>query len=379
MKILEITEFSAGVCGVWTRVLAESKEFVKLGHQVTVFSSDIEKGTHKVVAEKEETTPEGIKIVRFKSEQGKLDKYLSKNVSYFNFDKAFEEMVKNNQVNAVITHLIHPHSFKALKLCQKAKMPCYLVTHAPFNVKRRFPLNILTSAYYHAPILGVKSKLARFTKIIRITHWEKQYLDLLGVPDENMVYIPNGIPDVFFQQKILPSKIKGDVLFLGRVAPVKDLKTLIIAAKKLPEVKFSCVGSVEEVYMHELEGFMLQEGIKNVTFYPPVYDLAQKIALIDQHPLFVLPSVRDAMPQVLLEAMARGRIVISSETDGGKEILQDNKTGFLFPIGDANALVDIIKKQKKGNKKVQEEARIAAQQYAWSRLIKKYTFIQNHD
>ena len=49
MKILELTEFSAGGCGVWARVLRESKEFIKLGHKVTVFSSNIEKGSDKTV------------------------------------------------------------------------------------------------------------------------------------------------------------------------------------------------------------------------------------------------------------------------------------------------------------------------------------------
>ena len=40
MKILQICNFSAGISGVWTRVLEDSLEFIKRGHDVYVFSSD---------------------------------------------------------------------------------------------------------------------------------------------------------------------------------------------------------------------------------------------------------------------------------------------------------------------------------------------------
>jgi hypothetical protein len=52
LRILELTEFSAGICGIWNRVLSESREFLKLGHsveEVMVFSSNIEKGAEKSV------------------------------------------------------------------------------------------------------------------------------------------------------------------------------------------------------------------------------------------------------------------------------------------------------------------------------------------
>jgi hypothetical protein len=62
-----------------------------------------------------------------------IDKIASKNVTYFNFEEGFKQF----KPNIVITHLIHPHSFKALKLCRQLDIPCCLVTYAPFNVARR--------------------------------------------------------------------------------------------------------------------------------------------------------------------------------------------------------------------------------------------------
>ena len=48
MKILELCPFSAGVCGVWTRVLEESKRLSDKGHEIKVFSSNFIKGTNEI-------------------------------------------------------------------------------------------------------------------------------------------------------------------------------------------------------------------------------------------------------------------------------------------------------------------------------------------
>ena len=372
MKILEITEFSAGHCGVWTRVLSESKELVKLGHEVFVFSSNIERGTNKRVCSDE--TISNLNIHRFKSTGVFLGmpsfatKIFSKNPTYFNFK---EELIRLNP-NIVITHLLHHHSLKALTICKKLSIPCILVTHAPFNVKRRFPLNLATwffdSISAVNPIISGNNALKQFDKIVAITHWEIPYLIKRGVDKNKIYYIPNGIPEEFFNQKQI--KKIGGVLFLGRIAPVKNLETLISAAKLLPKVNFSIVGPAEEEYLKKIKNLI--KDVNNIKLYPAVNDLKKKIKLIDEHKIFVLSSKREAMPQVLLEAMSRGRIVISSKTDGGKEIIKDGKTGFLFEIDDYKELANLIEKNIKGNEKVQNNAKINAKKYKWSILIKEY-------
>ena len=362
LKILEICPFSAGACGVWTRVLNESLEFVKLGHEVRVFSSNIVKGTKEIADYEEEIG--GIKINRCPAKS----LLFSKNVYSFNF----EERIKAYSPDIVITHLLHPHSFKALKLCNQTGIPCYLVTHAPFNVKRKFPLSIATSIFYN---IKVKRKLNKFTKVIAVTKWEMPYLKKLGLTQGKIVYIPNGIPSEFFKQKSTASK--KEVLFLGRIAPVKSIETLLTAAKILPKVNFSIVGPTEKDYLLKLKDIIEKNNLTNVKIMPPVYDLEKKIKLIDEHKIFVLPSLREAMPQVLLEAMARARIVVASKTDGAKEIITNNRNGFLFDIFDSRQLAEIINKNTHGNKKIAEQAKRQALKYNWSILIKSYSALFN--
>lgn len=353
MKILEICPFSAGVCGVWMRVKQESLEFSKQGHKVAVFSSNIEKGTANI-AEIEEKIGK-INVYRFPIKKN----FLSQNVMHFNFEKQLEIL----SPDLIITHLLHPHSFKALKIAKKLNVPIFIVPHAPFNVKRNFLLGLATSVYYK---FKVKPYLKYFDKIIAITKWETPYLEKLNVPREKIAYIPNGIPKEFFTQE--SSKEFNKVLFLGRIAPVKNLEILISVAKKLPKIKFSFVGSAEKEYLEKIQCNLP----KNIEIKKPIYNLKEKIKLIDEHKIFVLPSIREAMPQVLIEAMSRGKIVIASKTDGGKEIIDDKKNGYLFEIGNAEQLFNLVKDKMKKRNMVGKNAKASSAKYSWDKLIKKY-------
>jgi len=57
----------------------------------------------------------------------------------------------------------------------------------------------------------------------------------------------------------------------------------------------------------------------------------------------VLPSRKENMPQVLLEAMAMARPVVSTATIGVREVLEDGVSGFVVPTGDVEALADRVR------------------------------------
>jgi len=356
LKILEICPFSAGIGGVWQRVQQEA-DLLSKNHEVKVFSSDIVKGKNELAPG---TGWYGkVFIQRFPHKKS----FISKNVNIFNFKL---ELLNYNP-DIVITHLLHPHSFKALEACQEQNIPCYLVTHSPFDVKRPFPLKMATSIFYKAK---VKPEINQFTKIITITKWELPHLKKLGVSEDKLVYIPNGIPQEFFTQPF--SKPTKDVLFLGRIAPVKNLETLLESASNLPKINFTIVGSAEPKYLEKLNKIIKKHNLSNVKILPPIYDMKKKIQLIDNHKIFVLPSNREAMPQALIEAMSRGKIIIASKTDGAKEILEDNKTGFLFDINNSKQLSSLIQQNLKTPLSIQNNAKLRSKEFAWSKLIKKY-------
>src|SRR4030043_234654 len=121
----------------------------------------------------------------------------------------------------------------------------------------------------------------------------------------------------------------------------KKLEILIKAIKKIKNknLKLDIVGPIKESYKEKLVNLISSLNIKNkINFLPAIYNLKTKINKLDQCEILVLPSRYESFGFVILEAMARGKIVISSRTNGGKEIIGDKKNGFLFNVGDENQL-----------------------------------------
>lgn len=250
------------------------------------------------------------------------------------------------------------------------KPKVFLVGHAPFvegNTTRSWVSSMIVKLY--DKFIGPKT-INKFDRVITISKWEDKYWDEIGCDVDRRAMIPNGLPREFFEQP-KSEEINNTVLFLGRVSPIKKIETIIEAAYLLPDVQFSIVGPIEENYMKELNK-EFKEFPKNVTFYGPVMDINKKIEIIDKHKVMILPSIREALPQVLLEGMARGKIVIASNTEGAKEIIEDQKDGFLFDIGNAEELAALIKENMINQEHISMNAAAKAKKYYWGILVGLY-------
>lgn len=87
-------------------------------------------------------------------------------------------------------------------------------------------------------------------------------------------------------------------------------------------------------------------------------DVSKILPLCD---LFVLPTLRDAFPTVIMEAMAARLPVIASEVGGVPEIISGPRLGVLVPAGDPDALaaaIDHATRDDQWRERVAEEARI---------------------
>ena len=372
MKILEITAFSSGICGLWARVSKEAELLAKKGHEVYVFSSNIKRGSGKIEYTQELETLNGFQIKRFRT-FGKF----GDNTFFWNYRKEAMKLCPD----IIICHAYRQYySTLALKIARKLRIPCILVTHAPFLDKklRGWILNLTVSAYDN--FIG-KRILNKYSKILAITHWEIPYLLNIGIKKEKIIYSPNGIPKEFFKDKKTKRQkttIK-DILFLGRIAPIKDIETLLksfrLALQKNNNMILNLVGPVEEDYGDKIELLVKKLDIKDkVIFHKPIYNLQDKISLIDNSDVFILPSKREGMPQSLIEAMSREKIVISSNTQGGNEIIKDRENGYLFNIGDeiqlSEKILEAIKENRK-NKEIRKSVRKSVEKFSWEILIDK--------
>ncbi|MEK6891381.1 MAG: glycosyltransferase family 4 protein [Nanoarchaeota archaeon] len=367
MKILELCHFSAGICGVWQRVKQESERLTK-NNQVLVISSNVTKGTWEIAPPEENLY--GFKIIRkpFKKFGGE---------SFMSWD--FEKEALDFKPDVIIAHSYrHLHTTHALKLAKKLKkqgINCkvFLVTHAPFGRKRSLIQSIFVSLY---DTFKGKSTLNKFNKVIAITKWEIPYLEKLGLEKNKITYIPNGIPEEFFtiknSSKSTKSKEENKILFLGRVSPIKNLEVMLKALSSINDKNLflEIVGPVEEEYKLKLEALIKQLGLeKKVLFSKPIYDVKEKINKIDSCRFFILPSISEGMPQSLVEAMSRGKIVIASDNLASRDLVEDKKNGFIFNNNDKKDLSEKINLLLISDEKVLNKVRLEA-----SNSVKKFNW-----
>ncbi len=368
MRILELCQFSAGVCGVWSRVLEESKRLSALGNEVVVFSSNRTKGSDETAGSEDKIG--NLKIKRFPA------MYLG-GESFMKWD--FKKEALNFSPEVIIAHNYRqPHTTRALKIAQKLKSQgknckVFLVTHAPFvegNITRSFLAKIAVGFY--DKFVGPRT-LNKFDKILAISKWEIPYLVECGASESRIEYLPNGIPEEFFKQKSVQEENR--ILFLGRLSSKKKIETLIEAMSLIndKEIFLEIVGPAEKEYFEMLKGvvdkFDLGERVK---FSEPVFDLKEKIKKIDSCKIYVLPSRVEGMPQSLIEAMARGKIAIGSDSIAIRDLIKDGENGLLFEFDNPKSLaekIDFALELKKS--KLGENAREFVKDFSWDKVIKK--------
>ncbi len=162
----------------------------------------------------------------------------------------------------------------------------------------------------------------------------------MGIVDKANCYIVNGsgVNMEYFCKKPLP----GKPIFLMIARLLRDkgvfeyLKAAEIIKKKHPQVDLHLVGSFDS-NPTSLKEEDLREYIDNdiVIFNGSTNDVRPYMEMCS---IYVLPSYREGTPRTVLEAMAMGRPVITSDAPGCRQTVIDNKTGFLVPPGDSKTL-----------------------------------------
>lgn len=134
--------------------------------------------------------------------------------------------------------------------------------------------------------------------------------------------------------------------YIGRLVVGKDIPTLICAVKlffdnvKKPgvNIRLIIIGDGEENAF--LKTLVTDLGLaENVEFLGFRSDAISYLKCFD---VFVLPSLSEGIPRCLMESLASGVISVASDIRGNRVIVEHNKTGFLFDVGDSKALSNIL-------------------------------------
>ena len=172
----------------------------------------------------------------------------------------------------------------------------------------------------------------------------RQYV---SIPESQTVLIPgSGVNLEQFNILSLPLKNKI-VLMACRLLADKGVyefhKSAQLLKEKYSDVRFVLVGGIDPDNPASLTEQELNEWVQkgDLEWWGHQSNMPE---VLSQATIVVLPSYREGMPKVLLEAQALGRPIVTTDVPGCREAIENGKTGFLAQVKDEHSLANAIEK-----------------------------------
>lgn len=233
--------------------------------------------------------------------------------------------------------------------------------HSEKSWKRRLIKNILSVEYRAA---------LKYAKVVFFQNHDdsKVFIDSkLTKPEKTKYMNGSGVNTEHFLRHPMPKEKK--VLFVGRYIADKGLREYLEAARLLkakhPEVVFEMVGyydtnpsAIQPEYVQQYidEGVVVDCGKQDDT-----YDYLKNCYA------FVLPSYHEGTPKSVLEAMAVGRPIVTTNAPGCRETVEDGVNGYLVDVGNSAQLADQIEKII-----TDEKIAVLMAEESYRRVVEKY-------
>ena len=356
MKILQVVPYfpPAYAFGGPVEVAYQTaKELVKRKHEVVVYTSDA-KDFGSRLSINPDNVIDGIRVHYFRNLALMPVKKSKLFITPQLVSHAKEEVGKFD-----VIHLHEYWTFQNIVVAHYAKkhnIPYVLQAHGSLlrtTAKQRLK-------WIYDVLFGYRV-LRKASKVIALSQTEAQQYKDIGVPEEKIAIIPNGINmseynDLprkgSFKKKFTINDDEKIVLYLGRIHRIKGIDILVETfadvIEKLGDVKLVVVGP-DDGYLDEVERLIKALQIENnVLMLGPLYGKDKLKAYIDAD-VYVLPSRYETFPMSVLEAVACGTPVILTENCGVKEYFRD-KVGLVVKPDSENlseALLEILLDKRK--------------------------------
>ncbi len=293
---------------------------------------------------------------------------------------------RKHQFDVIHAHWLLPNGFIGAIVCKLCKIPLVITLHGS---------DIFVSKLN--PIFKAMAKwtLKHVAMVTSVTPAFLPELAALGVPEEKRCMIPNGVtPSVFStpaQKRItelretLSIPENSLVVFaLGRIVLKKGFDVLVQALPQLQEIAqdVTVIIGGDGSDLPRLKTLAEKHNVSNVIRFPGTINRADVPAYFHLCDLFVLPAVFDpkgnvdGCPIVILEAMACGKPVVSSDISGIPIVVKDGETGLL--VGEknvdalANAIISMLENPVKREQFGRAGQQRIQQQLTWTKTIEQF-------
>lgn len=228
--------------------------------------------------------------------------------------------------------------------CEQAQIPFTFIAHAQDIFKHENDRRNRIGELSMSPLCRAVFVLGRF---------HRDYLIERGVPAAKLIINANAIDPSRFTYRGPRRRAPGErvrVCAIHRYTEKKGLRYLVLAAKRLEaeNVEFNLYGYGEEEAA--LRALAEEHAVGNLRFCGALETASQVAEVMHEHDLFACPSVRtasgdmDGIPTSVVEAMACGTPVITTDLASIPDLVTDELTGIVVKSADVDSLVDGVRR-----------------------------------
>ncbi len=324
-----------------------SRELVKRGHEVAVYTTDAYDGRNRRQEVRNPDMMDGVAVHRFRN--------VSNRLAYANLPLA-PAMARALRDTVDTFDVVHLHEYRTCQAgatgrCAASRgVPYVLQAHG--DVPKIMGKRALKTVYDR---LWGSELLKGAARLIALTSIEAEHYRAMGVAEERIEIIPNGIDLSDFTPlppagrfRMQHGLVSGErlILFLGRVHQIKGTDLLARAFARLSgqigQVRLVIAGP-DNGYLEALTRLTEDLSIRHgVIFAGPLYGEDKLRALVDAD-VFVLPSSYETFPVSVLEAVACGTPVVVTDRCGIAQLVEE--VGRVAEHNDAslsNVLVEVL-------------------------------------
>ena len=380
MKILHVVPFFPPALawgGPVTTAYEISKELVKRGHQVTVYTTDSLDRYHRVDLPKDRPTNlDGITVYYFKN----LSNWLA-GKHHIQLTPSIIEVARDKMKGFDIIHLHGyrtPQNIVIYYYARRYNIPYIL--HAQGTLPNITPKRTLKTIY---DLFWGRRLLQNACKVIAMTSTEvEQYIDM-GVTENNIVMTPTGIdldefadlpPRGIFRRKYNVEENDKLILYLGRIHQSKGIDLIIRAftdlSKEVDKTKLAIIGP-DDGYLSKVKKLIKSLEIKQyiVLLTGPIYGKSRLEAYVDAD-VFILPRFT-SFPKVFVEACACGLPIVATSAGDTLDWL-DGRAGLTVPYDRRemqNALLRLLNNDRMRRDLGERGRSLVQEKFNWIKIV----------
>ena len=241
--------------------------------------------------------------------------------------------------------------------------------------------NRLWHRFYHQPRFRWSIRTADGAHTCARDVWSSLQMKY-GLDSDRVAYIPHGVELRFLLPREYHSVESLRLLYAGTWLDQRGIFYIRDAmrnlAPRIPGLTMTFAGC--GVPPEEIHGFFGTELAGRIVVRP-VVAAEHMEELYAEHDVFLFPSLMEGLPLVLLEAMATGMPVITTETCGMPDVVENDYNGLLVPPANSLAIEDGILRLARSvelREKLGMAARETMKRYTWERAARQLEALYQH-